>query len=92
VVHIGLLDTWNDLTTTEVYTMAILKKYTCHKTVHAYPLDRGEYNNLKGWAVPIDEDPTDEGFVVIYNKGTSREYVSWSPAAVFNEGYTETEE
>lgn len=69
--------------------MAILKKFQCHKQVHAYPMNRGDYNKLRGWSVPADENPADEGYVVIYNKDMDREHVSWSPADVFNEGYTE---
>jgi hypothetical protein len=72
--------------------MAILKKYQCHKQVHAYPLNRQDYNILSRWPVPEDENQTDEGYVVIYNKDTPREYISWSPADVFNEGYTEIKE
>lgn len=72
--------------------MAILKQYQCHKKVHAYPLNRKDYNTLRGWTVPADENPSDDGYVVIYNKDTDREHVSWSPEDVFNEGYTEVGE
>ena len=67
-----------------------LKKYKCHKEVHAAPMSRGVYNLMRGWTIPVDENPLDEGMVVYYNKDTNREHVSWSPQDVFEEGYTDT--
>lgn len=66
-----------------------LKLYKCHKEVHASPMTRGEYNKFKGWDIPADENPADDGYLVIYNKGTAQEHVSWSPKQVFDDGYTE---
>lgn len=66
--------------------------YTGTKTIKATPMTRGEYNYLRGWEVPEDEDPTDEGYLVEYpNGGTNLEgfegYISWSPAKQFEEAY-----
>lgn len=62
----------------------MFKRYKCHKEVQASPLNRGDYNIHKGWTIPADEDPTDEGYLVIYASG----YESWSPRKEFDEGYT----
>lgn len=75
-----------------------MKRYICHKEVNATPMSRAEYNNLRGWEVPPDEDPTDEGFLVEYTDGGAPNhpefvgYISWSPASVFLNGYTELKE
>lgn len=63
--------------------------YSCHKQVHAVPLSRGLYNAARGWGVPADENPDDEGYLVVYNRGTDDEYVSWSPKHIFDAGYNE---
>jgi len=53
----------------------------------ATPMTRGEYNALRGWETPANEDPSDEGYLV-EREGTPnhpkyRGYISWSPADVF---------
>jgi hypothetical protein len=52
-------------------------------------MNRLDYNDSKGWTLPADEDGTDPGYQVVYNKGTPEEYVSWSPKAIFDSGYSE---
>jgi len=64
-----------------------IKQYRCHKKVHAEPMNRLDYNVLKGWELPEDEDGTDAGYKVIYDKGSDLEYVSWSPKSIFEAGY-----
>jgi len=66
-----------------------VKKYECHKVVHAKPMSRGDYNDYRGWQIPEDENPNDEGYLVIYNKGTEDHYESWSPKHIFELGYSE---
>ncbi len=68
-----------------------MKLYQCHKQVHAEQMNRLDYNNLRGWLVPADEHPMDEGYKVLYDKGTDLEYVSWSPKLIFEAGYDEVE-
>jgi len=68
---------------------AAMALYTCHKKVHGLPLTRGVYNKVRGWDIPEDENPADEGYLVVYNRGTDDEYVSWSPKHIFEDGYTE---
>lgn len=64
-----------------------MPRYGCHKEVHALPMTRGVYNKVRGWIIPENEEPADEGYLVVYSCGTSDEYVSWSPKHVFDYGY-----
>lgn len=59
-----------------------MKKYVGTKVIEATPMTRGDYNNYRGWQIPADENP---GYLVKY----SDDYVSWSPASVFEEAYRE---
>lgn len=69
-----------------------MKRYQSHKVVHAEPMMRGEYNIYRGWALPANESPTDEGYLVVYSRGTPDHYESWSPKGVFDDGYFELED
>jgi hypothetical protein len=68
-------------------------RYTGTKTLHAWPMTRGAYNEYRGWPVPAPEDPKDAGYLVEYEDGgkanDSRHagYISWSPADVFEKAY-----
>lgn len=70
-----------------------MMQYTGTKTIMATPMSRGEYNALRGWEVPADEDPTDLGYLVMYPSGGKPNvegfsgYVSWSPSKPFTESY-----
>lgn len=63
------------------------------KLINAVPMTRLEYNNLRGWELPQDEDGSDEGYLVEYLDGGQANhpdyigYVSWSPKAVFENAY-----
>ena len=63
------------------------KTYIGVKLIKAEPMTRGEYNKKRGWTIPKDENPKDEGYVVQYDNG----YVSWSPKDVFEKAYSEVE-
>lgn len=67
--------------------MKELQKYICHKQVHAMPMTRGDYNQYRGLQIPANEDPTDNGYLVIYGRGTPDHYESWSPQKQFIDGY-----
>lgn len=70
-----------------------MKLYIGTKKVKAEPMTRGEYNKLRGWEVPADEDPTDGGYLVEYvdggkaNHPSYQGYISWSPKDVFERAY-----
>ena len=43
-----------------------MKKYIRTKMIEAAPMSRGEYNRYRGWTIPKDENPADEGYLVKY--------------------------
>lgn len=53
--------------------------------IEAEPMDLGDYNHLRGWEIPADENPLRQGYKVVYPDG----YVSWSPKEVFEAAYHE---
>lgn len=63
------------------------------KTVEATPMGRGAYNRYRGWNIPINENPDDEGYLVEYTDGGKANdarhmgYISWSPKDVFERSY-----
>ena len=54
-------------------------KYIRMHQVEAEPMTRGDYNKKRGWEIPANENPADEGYLVTYPDG----YVSWCPKAQF---------
>jgi hypothetical protein len=70
-----------------------MKPYIGVKVINAKPMTRLEYNSFRGWDVPTDENPDDEGFLVEYTDGGKANtkafvgYVSWSPKTVFEKAY-----
>lgn len=60
-----------------------MKIYIGTKLIQAEPMTRGAYNEYRGWQIPADENPEDAGYLVKY----SDDYVSWSPAEVFEKAY-----
>lgn len=61
-----------------------MEKFIGIKKIEAEPMTRGEYNKFRGWTIPEDENPSDEGYIVKY----SDDYVSWSPKTAFEEAYS----
>jgi len=67
--------------------------YIGTKLIHAVQMDRQRYNDFRGWKVPIDENPADEGYLVEYTDGGKANtaqyagYVSWSPKEQFENAY-----
>lgn len=70
-----------------------MKPYIGTKLVNAQPMNRADYNLLRGWELPADENGADEGYLVEYIEGGKANaehyagYVSWSPADVFLRAY-----
>lgn len=62
-----------------------MKKFIGTKIIEAKPMNRGDYNKYRGWQIPDDENPADEGYLVKYSDG----YESWSPKKQFDEAYRE---
>lgn len=67
--------------------------YIGTKTVIAKPMNRQDYNDYRGWALPEDENGTDDGYLVEYVDGGKPNhqdhsgYISWSPKEVFDNSY-----
>jgi hypothetical protein len=72
-------------------------KFIGTKIVHAQPMTRLHYNTLRGWTVPADENPADDGYLVEYQDGGKPNvpgyagYVSWSPKEQFEAAYRRTD-
>lgn len=62
-----------------------MKKFIGVKQIEAKTMTRGEYNQYRGWSIPADENPDNEGYLVKYSDG----YISWSPKKQFEEAYSE---
>lgn len=65
-----------------------MKQYIGIKVVAARPMTRGDYNIFRGWQIPADEDPADEGYVMKYVNG----HVQWLPKDMFESDYKEYDE
>lgn len=71
------------------------KRYVGTKTLKAWPRTKAEYVLYRGWNMPVNEDPTEAGYMVEYEDGgkpnmdNHEGYVSWSPADVFEAAYKE---
>ena len=69
------------------------QEYYGTKRLNAKPMTRGEYNILRGWTLPADENGADQGYLVEYLDGGKANvegyvgYVSWSPKDVFEAAY-----
>ena len=67
--------------------------YVGKKIVNAVPMTRAEYNHMRGWDVPADENADDEGYLVEYLDGGAPNhrdyngYISWSPKEQFENAY-----
>lgn len=70
-----------------------MQTYIGTKLVRMKPMSRQEYNDLRGWSIPFDENGADEGYLVEYPDGGKanvagyEHYVSWSPKAVAEAAY-----
>lgn len=58
-------------------------KYVGTKQIEARPMTRGAYNYYRGWPIPSDEDPNDNGYLIKYSDG----YEHWSSEKQFDETY-----
>lgn len=69
------------------------KGYMGTKRINGTPMNRANYNELRGWDLPDDEDGNDEGYLVEYLDGGEPNhshfvgYISWSPKEQFEKAY-----
>jgi len=70
-----------------------MEQFIGTKVINAKPMNRLEYNEFRGWVLPVDENGADAGFLVEYVDGGAANtteyagYVSWSPSEVFENAY-----
>ncbi|WP_455424810.1 DUF2829 domain-containing protein [Dryocola sp. LX212] len=70
-----------------------MQKHIGVKLINAVSMTRQEYNTLRGWQLPPDENGSDDGYLVEYldggkpNTDAYAGYVSWSPKEVFDKAY-----
>ena len=73
-----------------------MELYSGTKTIKARPMNLGDYNEYRGWTIPANENPSDEGYLVGYTNSDGKfdgtwgggcHYVSWSPKRVFEAAY-----
>lgn len=73
-----------------------MKQFIGTKIINAKPMNRLEYNNFRGWTLPVDENGADDGYLVEYvdggkpNTSEYSGYVSWSPKTQFENAYKES--
>lgn len=60
-----------------------MRQYINVEQVEAKKITRGDYNNYRGWTVPADENPYDEGYLVKH----SDNYESWIAKDEFEKTY-----
>ena len=56
-----------------------MQNYVGVKLVEAAPMTRGDYNIMRGWTIPPDEDPNDAGYMISHPTGR----MSWCPKGEF---------
>ncbi len=75
-----------------------MNEYIGVKLLRAKPMTKLDYNVLRGWEQPSDEDPKEEGYLVEYQNGGKpchpdfKGYISWSPKDVFEQSYKQSGE
>lgn len=74
-----------------------MNHYIGVKEIHATPMNRADYNILRGWDLPADENGEDDGYLVEYLDGGQSNhpdyqgYISWSPKDVFERAYRQVD-
>jgi len=71
-----------------------MKNFIGAKLIKAKAMNRKDYNDLRGWEVPNNENPNDKGYLVEYQNQTPNVkdfdgYISWSPKDIFEKTYFE---
>lgn len=70
-----------------------MRQYIGTKMIKAEPMTRQQYNDFRGWTLPVNENGADDGYLVEYldggapNVATSAGFVSWSPKQQFEAAY-----
>jgi hypothetical protein len=70
-----------------------MKNYIGTKEVRAAEMTLGDYNQLRGWNLPSNEDPDKKGYLVEYLDSPNpihpnfNNFISWNPKDVFERSY-----
>jgi hypothetical protein len=77
-----------------VFSFGSAQKYTGIHLVWAVPMKLGDYNVLRGWIIPSNEDPERNGYLVEIldtkpNMDGFSGAITWNSAEVFHASYTE---
>lgn len=77
--------------------MTDMKRFNALKKVNAKPMSRQEYNDLRGWDLPVNEDGSDEGYLTEdINAPSNLEgwdgYISWTPKTMFDDQFYEADD
>ena len=77
--------------------MSDMKRFNALKKVRAKPMSRQEYNDLRCWDLPADEDGSDKGYLVEdinapANTDGYSGYVSWTPNDIFEDQFYEADD
>ncbi len=74
-----------------------MKNYIGVKQIKAERMNLGAYNLYQGWKLPADQNSATPGYLVEYLDGGKPNhhahvgYISWSPKAIFENSYKETD-
>ena len=73
----------------KIFTLdeSTLSRYISNKIYYAKPMKRGEYCENRGWDVPENENPDDDGYIILYPDG----YISWNLKSNFEETSSRTD-
>lgn len=78
---------------TKAILLGVMTAFVGTKSVLATPMTRGKYNEYRGWQIPENEDPNEQGYLIEYvdggkpNDDRHQGYISWSPKDVFERSY-----
>lgn len=56
-----------------------MNSYISCELIEAEPMNRDAYNQLRGWNVPVNENATDEGYLIKHDNGQ----INWMPKTIF---------
>ena len=65
-----------------------MKAYIGTKILNAKPMTRGDYNTVRGWTLPADENGDDEGYLTDNGAG----HLQWQPKEVFEDAFAPFED
>ena len=78
---------------TKAILLGVMTAFVGTKSVLATPMTRGDYNEYRGWQIPENEYPKEQGYLIEYvdggkpNDDRHAGYISWSPKDVFERSY-----